>query len=78
MFLRDHPLLGHRTTPSWPPTRTWTGGAENQNPTGEIGILRDVVPSNIEPADRCFLTIEHEKHPISAACSRMTLPFAVK
>ena len=61
MLLRDHPLFSHRTIPSWPPTWTWTGGTENQNPQGEIGILRDVVPSNIEPADRCFLYMEHEK-----------------
>ena len=58
MVLRDHPLLNHSGIPSWPPVWTWVSGADNERPEGEIGILRDVVPSNIEPADRCFIHVE--------------------
>ena len=60
MLLRDHPLLRYRGVPSWPPTWTWVGGSDNQKPRGEIGILKAVEKSNIQPADRCFLYIEHE------------------
>jgi hypothetical protein len=28
-------------------------------PKGEVGILRDVIPSTVEPYDRCFLVMEH-------------------
>ena len=59
-LLRDHPLLNHRGVPSWPPTWTWVGGSENKHPRGEIGILRAVEKSKIQPADKCFLFIEHE------------------
>jgi hypothetical protein len=61
MLLRDHPLLNYRGVPSWPPVWTFTGGLENRQPRREeIGILREVTISNVEPADRCFLHIEHE------------------
>jgi hypothetical protein len=45
---------------NWPPVWTYTGGLENKRPRGEIGILTAVQLSNIQPADRCFLYIEHE------------------
>jgi hypothetical protein len=45
---------------SWPPVWTWVGGADNSRPKGEIGVLRGVKLSKIEPADRMFLYIEHE------------------
>jgi hypothetical protein len=35
-------------------------GPENKHPQGEIGILRRVVPSNIQPVERCFLHIDYE------------------
>jgi hypothetical protein len=61
MFLRNHPLLNYQGVPSWPPVWTFTGGLENGRPRrGEIGILREVTISSVEPADRCFLHIEHE------------------
>jgi len=58
MLLRDHPLLNHRGVHSWPPAWTWVAGLDNKYPLGEIGILRNVVPSRIEPADRCFLYVD--------------------
>jgi len=60
MLLRDHPLLNHRGVPSWPSSWTWISGLDNDHPVGEIGILRDVQLSNIEPADRCFLYIDFD------------------
>jgi len=60
MLLRDHPFFRYRTVPSWPPVWTWTGGLEKNRPQGEIGILRRVELSNVLPADRCFIYIEHE------------------
>ena len=61
MLLRRHPLFRYRGVPTWPPVWTWTAGLENNRPKGEIGILRKVELSNILPADRCFLYIEHER-----------------
>ena len=60
MPLREHPLFRHHNIPSWPPVWTWTGGVENDRPQGEIGILRKVEASNIQPTDRCFLHVDHE------------------
>ena len=60
MLLREHPLFRYHGVPSWPPVWTWTGGLKKDRPTGEIGILRRVELSNILPADRCFIDIEHE------------------
>jgi hypothetical protein len=59
MLLRDHPLLTYKRSRSWPPTWLWRGGNETSNPKGEVGILKDVIPSAIEPYDRCFLIMEH-------------------
>ena len=58
MLLRNHPLLNHRGVRSWPPAWTWVAGLENKHPRGEIGILTDVVPSQIEPINRCFLYVD--------------------
>jgi hypothetical protein len=46
---------------SWPPVWTWVGGANNQRPKGEVGILKEARVSKIEPADRIFLYMEYEK-----------------
>jgi hypothetical protein len=60
MLLRDHPLFRYYSVPSWPPVWTWTRGLESNRPKGEVGILRKVELSNVLPADRCFLHIDHE------------------
>src|SRR5262245_31373850 len=59
MFLRDHPLMRYRGNRSWPPSWLWRAGNDTTNPQGEVGILRDVIPSTIEPYDRCFLVMEY-------------------
>jgi hypothetical protein len=60
MLLRNHPLTSCRGVPSWPPKWTWLGGLENKHLQGEIGTLKAAQPSNVLPADRCFLYIDHE------------------
>jgi hypothetical protein len=60
MLLRDHPLFRYHNILSWPPVWTWTSGTKNKRPRGEIGILRRVELSNVQPADRCFLHIDQE------------------
>jgi hypothetical protein len=45
---------------NWPPVWTWCYGLENKRPRGEIGLLREVVPSKILPVDRCFLYMDYE------------------
>jgi hypothetical protein len=35
-------------------------GGKKKEASGEIGIPREVSPSQIVPADRCFLHIDHE------------------
>ena len=61
MVLRDHPLLNYHGIPSWPPVWTFVRGPEKKHPRREeIGILKEVTISNIQPADRCFLHIDHE------------------
>jgi len=61
MLLKDHPLMSYHGIPSWPPVWTFVRGVEKKHPRREeIGILKEVTISNIQPADRCFLHIEHE------------------
>jgi hypothetical protein len=60
MLLRDHPLMCSYGVSNWPPAWTWIGGAENKQPLGEIGILKEVTLTQITPADRCYIYIEHE------------------
>jgi len=62
MILRDHPLMSYRGLSNWPPVWTWRGGAgEDKRPRGEIGILRDVFLSQVEPRTRLYLIMEHER-----------------
>ena len=60
MLLREHPLISYYGFPSWPPTWTWVDGGQNKHPQGEVGILREILLSNINPAGKCFLSIDHE------------------
>ena len=60
MKLRDHPLLSFLGLSSWPPAWLWTAGETKQKVHGEVGILREVVPSLVNAEDRMFLIIEHE------------------
>src|SRR5262245_8022020 len=59
MLLRDHPLITYKGIRSWPPGWLWRTGNDTTNPKGEVGILKDVILSTIEPDNRCFLVMEH-------------------
>ena len=60
MLFRNPPFFRYHGVPSWPPVWTRTDGVENNRPQGEIGVLRTVQPSNVQPANRCFLHMDHE------------------
>jgi len=60
MELREHPLLSYRGLASWPPVWLWVDGQEDKKPKGEIGKLREVRLSIIEPPNKCFLLINYE------------------
>ena len=61
MDLRDHPLMTHMGTRSWPPVWTRSGSLKNPVtlPRAEVGILKHVVRHDDQP-DRCFLLMAHE------------------
>jgi hypothetical protein len=61
MLLRDHPLMSRYGVPNWPPVWTWVDGVENKTPKGEVGILRWVALTGIQPTDRCYLYIDYEE-----------------
>jgi hypothetical protein len=60
MLLRDHPLMARHCVHNWPPVWIWREGGENEHPNGEVGILKAILLSRIQPADRCFLLISHQ------------------
>src|SRR5262245_43894790 len=60
MLLRDHPLMVHKGNRSWSPACLWRGGHDNLDPTGEVGTLRDVIPSALQAADIFFIIMEHQ------------------
>ena len=59
MLLRDHPLMTYRGLHNWPPVWSCTDG-RNQHPKGEVGTLKAVFRSDMQPPNRCFLLISHE------------------
>ena len=59
MLLRDHPLMSHRGLPSWPPVWSYCGGADDNHPHGEVGILKNVFISSVKSPTRCLLIMEH-------------------
>ena len=62
MELRNHPMMRYCGVSNWPPIWTWRGGGENTQPRprGEVGTLRDVFLSKIQPNLRIFLIMDHE------------------
>ena len=59
MLLRDHPLMTYRGLRHWPPAWSCTDG-NNQHPKGEIGTLKAIFRSDMQPPNRCFLLISYE------------------
>lgn len=60
MKLRDHPLMSYRGVSNWPPAWVGRNSKQLEQPSGEIGILKNVVLSKLEPIGRLYLMIEHE------------------
>lgn len=78
MLLRNHPLMSYKGIPNWPPIWTWTDGVENTRPRGEIGILKGVALSKVQPADSASCISTMKAPHILAVFSSMTLSFVVK
>ena len=60
MELRSHPLMSYQSIRNWPPLWIWTGGTQNKQAQGEVGILKSVVLVGTEPFNKCYLIIEHD------------------
>src|SRR5262249_8319487 len=60
MLLREHPLMTYGGVRSWLPHWLCKAGYHSTHPIGEVGILRDVIPSNIEPHPTCFFLMENQ------------------
>jgi hypothetical protein len=61
MQLRNHPFMALNGVPNWPPEWIWAEGRRNSfiHPKGEIGILKNVRRSVVNP-NRCLLiTVRH-------------------
>jgi hypothetical protein len=57
---RDHPWLSYKSARSWPPIWIWKRGDKNTRIEGELGILKGVQPSSIEPYRFFLLVMEHD------------------
>ena len=60
MLLRDHPLMSYRGVVNWPPAWVWLDGPKEEHPKGELGILKSVLLSKMDQANRCFLLVCYE------------------
>jgi hypothetical protein len=61
MQLRGHPLMSYRGVSNWPPTWVKLAGSMVQwTLRGELGVLSNVLISQIDPRTRCYLIIEFE------------------
>ena len=59
MLLRNHPMMTYQNRRSWPPLWLYCGGSDNTHPLGEVGLLKTVYLSAVNPSTRCFLVMEH-------------------
>jgi hypothetical protein len=59
MKLREHPGMSYRRIRNWPPEWTSVQQSENDVPSGEIGILKEVLMNDAFNSE-VFLIIEHE------------------
>ncbi len=60
MLLRDHPLMSYRSVRNWPPVWNDIDRPGKKSLRGEVGILKKVMLSNIQFANRGFLYIDYE------------------
>jgi hypothetical protein len=60
MKLRDHPLMKRKDGfQTWPPLWTTTHHDKDDKPIGEVGILEDVIMSDLIN-DKLFLFMKHQ------------------
>jgi hypothetical protein len=59
MKLREHPFMSYVGMRNWPPAWLWRGGSDDTSPTGEVGLLKHVILSDIAPPTRRFLVMQH-------------------
>src|SRR5262245_33614828 len=71
MLLRCHPLFSYHGMHSWPPTWTWIAGVDNKHPKGEIGILRRVQESKVQPSniDASYTWISMTHYTLAVFCA---------
>jgi len=58
MQLRSHPVMCDGAVTNWPPKWIWRGGLFADKPTGEIGVLVEVLPPQKYQIN---LLVEHER-----------------
>jgi hypothetical protein len=78
MLLRDHPRMSRYGVPNWPPVWTCVNGPEvdgpeNKSLKGEVGILRWVGLTGIQPPIDVMYTLIMKHHRIWGVCCSMTL-----
>ena len=61
MKLRDHPGMSYRGVHNWPPKWTPIGQTLDPVPTGEVGILKDVL-MNDDSHPEIVLIVESKGH----------------
>jgi hypothetical protein len=52
--------MSYRGVANWPPAWVSRGREKQRELRGEIGVLRDIIPSIVPPTSRIFLVVEHE------------------
>ena len=55
MELRSHPLMSYQSIRNWPRLWIWTGGTQNKQAEGEVGILKSVVLVGTEQIGRAHV-----------------------
>jgi hypothetical protein len=61
MELRKHPLMSYRGRPNWPPRWVWLGGKQNERPTGEVGVLKQISRYSLLTSDGLSLVMEYNE-----------------
>ena len=51
--------MSHGGVRNWPSAWLWRAGSDDSRPYGEVGMLREVILSEIDPPDRCFMIMQH-------------------
>jgi hypothetical protein len=78
MKLRDHPLMSYRGVSNWPPAWVGKDTKELQQPSGEIGILKNAILSKLKPHSRFYLLIEYEGEEYLGTLFLIISPRAIK